>query len=299
MPTGIQPTGGRRRAGSRAPATAAASGRPFRPGRVPRRGHSDQAVPGPRRPARQAARAWETATSRRRAPAGPQAPVRPGPQPGGGSDDRCLVATGNPFRVVRLALPRFVLRTDDRGGAGPASIVSARTPRHPACGHSRDVQRGSRAGPEVPRTNPTNPHTSRHRMGRDPIGAHLPLLPEEVGMRSGADQVQFVALNAVDDNPVRFKMGIATPGPCSRQQVIPVPCRQRLPLGQQAHQHFQLVQILSAPLSLPYIPLELLGPYRFQWPGSEPFRCQDPETAPPPSRSARPGPVPAPLWLPA
>ena len=111
-------------------------------------------------------------------------------------------------------------RKDPAAPAGRAGIGHGK-----AWGPARGRAYRDAAEVNSPRSKPANPHTARHRIGQDPVGTHLPLLPEEVGMRSGADQVQFVALNTVDDNPVRFQMGIATPSPCSREQVIPVPCR--------------------------------------------------------------------------
>src|ERR1019366_2001072 len=96
-------------------------------------------------------------------------------------------------------------------------------------------------------------------------------LSEQIRMRSGADEVQVVAVDLVDQWPIRLDVAIAEVLPVARERVVLVPCRQRAPIDQQQDRLAQLRHIRAALLYEFHIAPELRAlcrvPHRIRFPG--------------------------------
>ena len=101
--------------------------------------------------------------------------------------------------------------------------------------------------------------------------AHGPLLVEQVGVRAGSGELQLLALDAVEQQPIRLDVEVAEAVPITLERVIAIAGRERLFLDQQREDGLQLVHLLATPLGAPHIAFEPAGPDR-----REHFRCQGP-----------------------
>jgi len=87
--------------------------------------------------------------------------------------------------------------------------------------------------------------------GQDSTGGGYPLLArwsEQIRMCAGADQVQVVTVDLVDQQPIRVQVTVAVVLPNSSERVVFVVGRKRVALTQQQDQFAQLRHIFRSPL---------------------------------------------------
>jgi hypothetical protein len=97
------------------------------------------------------------------------------------------------------------------------------------------------------------------------------LLVEQVGVRASSGELQLLALNAVEQQPIRLDMQVAEAVPVTLERVIAEAGRERLFLDQQQEDGLQLVHFLATLPGAPHIAFEPAGPDR-----REHVRCPGP-----------------------
>lgn len=81
-------------------------------------------------------------------------------------------------------------------------------------------------------------------------------------MSTGAGKAKFVALYAIEQQPIRFNVKISKPGPISSKRMIPIARRKGPFVDQKRQNSLEFFHILATPLGSFHVLLELPRPYR-------------------------------------
>ena len=100
-------------------------------------------------------------------------------------------------------------------------------------------------------------YDAMRRIPAHPFISMAYLLAKEVGMPSGPFKPHNIAGELVDQQPVRFNVGIPKTAPIALERVIPALWWEGFPVDQQSHQPLDLFHILATLLNGLQVPLKL------------------------------------------
>ena len=98
--------------------------------------------------------------------------------------------------------------------------------------------------------------------GYDP--ARLGNPSEQIGVRSRSDEVKVLAIDLIDQQPVRFNVAVAKVLPLAAKRMVLVAGRQQISLDQQLDRLTQLRHVLAALLSKSHVAPELRAAIGFR-----------------------------------